>query len=129
MAGAASRARGTRTQVAAVLLLLFALILRAGVPAGWMPDASGAGPLVICTGAGPAVLQAHAGHPPAAPHSTTHHEACAFAGLGAAPPPPAQLIVAAAIASPLSLQGPALSPPASQPRHRPQTARGPPVQV
>ena len=87
-------------------LLLAALLLRALVPQGWMPDSDAGGFTIrICDGAGALVLpdptpamgahhRAHqSGHQ--ADHDERHgdtgHEQCSFAGLSApmASPPPA----------------------------------------
>lgn len=106
------------------LLLLAAVVLRAGVPAGWMPDARDGG-LVICTGHGELVLRGGSG--PTAPQPAKHHEPCAFSGLGSAPTPDAP-----ALTPPASVVRPAAEAPVSKgrlavaPRHRDQAARAPP---
>ena len=58
-------------------LALIALILRALVPAGWMPDASGSGTVVICSVDAP--LAKHSGQLPA---KDAQSKECPF---GAAP--------------------------------------------
>ena len=83
-------------------LLLAALLLRALVPQGWMPDSNAGGFAIrICDGAGALVLPDptpemgahHGGHH--GQHDDRHgdigHEQCSFAGLSApmASPPPA----------------------------------------
>lgn len=57
-------------------LVLIALILRAMLPAGWMPDASGNAPLVICSVDAPS-----AEHDGKAPAQNIHQDACPFSGL------------------------------------------------
>ncbi|HSV04287.1 MAG TPA: hypothetical protein VLI41_13900 [Phenylobacterium sp.] len=116
---------------AAVFLLLAALMLRAAIPAGWMPNTAGLvdSPLVICMGSsahdhgGPSAL-------PGAPHRPHRHGVCAFASLGAPLKPPA-LVLAAAPLTAIYVRADFAAdrvPPASQ-RRRPQSARGPPLQV
>jgi hypothetical protein len=76
----------------ALQFALVAMVLRALLPAGWMPVASGAsdGPLAICTLHGPAHLSPagkSANHEPAArfcPFATAAH----MAGPALAPPAP-----------------------------------------
>jgi hypothetical protein len=127
MDGRATRLASAR--FGAVLLLLVAVLVRGLIPAGFMPGrlADGA-PIVICTGAGTQVL--HAKSPAAPSRGPRHHEACAFAGLAAAPAPPAQaapervafVVEAAATAT-------ALQEAHAPPRHRPQAARAPPIRI
>jgi hypothetical protein len=111
------------------LLILLALLFRAAIPAGWMPDLQGAdgAPLVICTGSGSEVVHLDRHGFPAKPHSSERHDVCAFAGIGSAPPTPAvffgeppRLPVVARL-DPASEA--ALRPP---PRYREQAARAPP---
>jgi hypothetical protein len=125
--GMQGRAAGDARRLALALLLMFALLMRGSIPAGWMPDLDGrtAGGLVICTGHGEAVLHGKSG--PAAPLRSQHHDVCAFSGLGSAPTahasplPPATAFerMLAAAPAPSGLR-------ASPPRHREQAARAPP---
>lgn len=56
-------------------LALIALLLRALVPAGWMPGTAAASPFVICSVDG-AVQHTPDGHK--LPDDTAHHNACPF---------------------------------------------------
>jgi hypothetical protein len=106
------------------LLLLAAIIFRAAIPAGWMPNAQDRG-LVICTGHGELVLHGKAG--PAAPHSADRHDVCAFAGLGSAPTPEAPVMEAPLAFARAGVERPARAAfIAVCPRHREQAARAPP---
>ena len=71
-----------------------AVIVRALVPAGWMPNTQGLGaaPLVICTGSGSEIIRRGPADGPAKPHSAERHDVCAFASLASAPPAPASLL-------------------------------------
>jgi hypothetical protein len=77
------------------LLIAFALLMRAAVPAGWMPVASANGPTItLCTGLGMVEAWFDASgkiHKSAPHHGEKESGACAFSGLGlaldvAAPP-------------------------------------------
>jgi hypothetical protein len=69
---------------AAVHLALVALLLRAFLPAGWMPGAAGDAPLVMCS-----VGTAHeAGDKSPAKPDNGADGACAFAAAGVALSPP-----------------------------------------
>lgn len=106
------------------LLLLAAVVFRAAIPTGWMPDARDRG-LVICTGHGELVLHGKSG--PAAPHSADRHDVCAFAGLGSAPTPPTPGLSAPAAYVRVSAEAPPRAGfLAFPPRHREQAARAPP---
>jgi hypothetical protein len=111
---------------ATVQLALLAMLLRALLPAGWMPAASeaGASPLAICTLKGPAHL---------APAGTDAHHGrtdrfCPFAaaahlaGPTFAPPTPTPEAVAAVVRE---IQRPDI--PASQAPRRSNEARAPPA--
>lgn len=99
---------------AAALLALAAMLLRAAIPAGWMPSAAGDAPLTMCTASGLVVLQGAAspGDAPGAtatldglaqdgqdssdPHASAHIAPCAFA---------ASATLAGSNAHPLTLPG------------------------
>ncbi|HEV2530402.1 DUF2946 family protein [Phenylobacterium sp.] len=108
------------------VLLLVAMLLRAAIPTGWMPDtARGPAALVICTASGAQHLPNDGGLPGSA---HTHHEVCAFAGLAAAPPPPP-----AALPAPMAWADAPLTDARQRHRavlrrrHREQAARAPPL--
>jgi hypothetical protein len=125
------RWRGGRS-LRLVLLLLAALVFRAAIPTGWMPDLQGASgaPLVICTGSGSEVLRLDKGGVPAGPHSAGHHDVCAFASLAGAPAAPALVLGAAPrFALALRQDPPAETLPRPPLRHREQAARAPPIRV
>lgn len=65
-------------RITAVHLALVAMMLRALLPAGWMPSGALAAPLVICTMQGPVQIAGdQTGHKQ---HNDTHrNEACPFA--------------------------------------------------
>lgn len=81
------------------MLALCALLMRAWVPAGWMPAGAAEGTLLApCPAAGPVAAVAehghmHHGHPGPASHHGDEHPPCAFAGLALSllDPPPAAL--------------------------------------
>jgi Protein of unknown function (DUF2946) len=112
----------------AVHLALIALMLRALLPAGWMPNpgAANGSPLVICTMDGP--LKALDGKGKPIRHDPRDHEACPFAAA-AHLAPPAQL---ASLALPAIAAAPAAAP--AQPEsiiahahYDPQSPRAPPA--
>jgi hypothetical protein len=123
---------GAGRRVALALVLLAALVFRAAIPAGWMPNLQGQGgaPLVICTGAGAHLLRPAAPGVPTTPHSADRHDICAFAGLASAPPAPAIAFVQPPRLAVVAQLDPraeaALRPPL---RHREQAARAPPIRV
>jgi hypothetical protein len=115
-------------RLAALHLAIAAMLLRALLPAGWMPDSTGAAAFTICTmdGAGHHAEQQSPGKP--VPADGQHaHEECPFA----AAPHIAAPVVATRLAAP-SLAGhaadishpvAALSPVAE---HQPHSPRAPP---
>jgi hypothetical protein len=90
---------GSRSWRPLAMLALCALLMRAWVPAGWMPAEAGDGALLApCPAAGPPGIAAehrpmHHGHSGPASHSGDEHKPCAFAGLTLSllDPPPAAL--------------------------------------
>jgi hypothetical protein len=76
---------------AAVHLALAAMVLRALLPAGWMPGASAGTPLVVCTMNGPELLALGADGKPLKhqPADARHHEMCPFAAAAALAAPSA----------------------------------------
>ena len=121
-------------RVIAGWLLLFALVMRAAIPAGWMPNTSGVGnaPLIICSADRPGHPEkSPAKTPPGAPHgSADRHEACAFSGVGAAPAPAVATISGPPEALLPAEPAPLRARPAHDARgHREQAARAPPLQV
>jgi hypothetical protein len=112
--------------VAAVLLV--ALLLRAAIPAGWMPapQAGFGAPFVICTAHGDLVLGQRPGETPHKP--AAGHEVCAFAGVHAAPAPEADLAMSSAVFEPIVAPlAPTRQRPERAPRHRDQAQRAPPL--
>lgn len=116
----------------AVLLVLCAVVLRAGIPAGWMPSpqASFAAPLVICTADGAHLLApAQDGKPPR-PNPARRHDVCVFAGHHATPGPTLHPIAGPARFVRLAgLRAAPYSPPAIPVRHRDQAQRAPPLSI
>jgi hypothetical protein len=82
------RLRGPVMQAALLALSLLALVIRVGVPPGFMADPTGGAGLVLCTGHGPAqsgpIKPGDQGKAAAASDMP-----CAFAGQAAAPAPEA----------------------------------------
>jgi hypothetical protein len=82
---------------AAVHVALAAMVLRALLPAGWMPGASAGTPLVVCTMDGPVRIALGADGKPLKHQplqdDARHHEMCPFAAAPhlATPSAPAQL--------------------------------------
>lgn len=114
----------TACKSAALHFALTAMLLRALLPAGWMPQAAATGsPFVICTVSGPVY--------PAPGHQADHDRAktpCVFASAAPLSPP--------AVATALSLPTPVATPfhiaaprdsDARGPSHRPNAPRAPPV--
>lgn len=68
---------------AAIHLALAAMVLRALLPAGWMPGASSGAPLVVCTMNGPEQIVLGADGKPLkhqpSQDDARHHEMCPFA--------------------------------------------------
>ena len=66
---------------AAVHVAIAAMLLRALLPAGWMPSAEAGTPITICTMNGPMqIVLGHDGQPlKQKPGDTRHHAACPFA--------------------------------------------------
>ena len=70
---------------AAVWLLLLSLLVKAAIPAGWMPSAEKAFAVTVCAGADTHVVwldkngKTHKEDP--AKEKSSHHDPCAFSGL------------------------------------------------
>jgi hypothetical protein len=116
----------TRFRRAAVHLALIALMLRALLPAGWMPDRGSGAPLVICTMDGPLKALDAEGKP--IRHDPRDHETCPFAAAAHLAPPAEP----ASLALPASAAGPAAAPVQPVPvtaraPYQPQSPRAPPV--
>jgi hypothetical protein len=71
----------------AALLALVAMLLRAAIPAGWMPDSGAGAPLAFCTADGLVLVQAGAADHGSSPddHDTLICPFAASAGVGAVP--------------------------------------------
>jgi hypothetical protein len=110
----------------AISLALCAMVLRALLPDGWMPNmAAGAGaPFIICSADGGHM----GGKTPAAPTPERSHAPCAFAAAAPlAPPAFAALVIAAShdathLAAAFVQDSPAIAS-----AHRPNAARAPPA--
>ena len=78
-------------------LVLAAMLLRAFVPAGWMPNISGLArgvPIVICSGSGAQTVLVDPDGKPVQPANPTDHGVCAFAASGPLALPLAVLFLA-----------------------------------
>jgi Protein of unknown function (DUF2946) len=122
-----------RLHFAGVYLALAAMVLRALLPAGWMPNPAGAGqsPFIICTAQGPVWPGLGPGHGKSTPDDGHHnHEECPFAAAPhiAAPAGLAQLIPPSIEAK---ISRPALSATtlAYVAAYQPQSPRAPPLFV
>ncbi|HWY60700.1 MAG TPA: DUF2946 family protein [Rhizomicrobium sp.] len=75
-------------RLAVVHLALVALLLRALLPTGWMPNPAGAAgaPFIICTLDGPALAVDGKGHKQT-PDDPRSHESCPFAAAASLAPP------------------------------------------
>jgi hypothetical protein len=118
---------------AAVHIALAAMMLRALLPAGWMPAAiAGGAPLVVCTMDGPVSLVLGPGGKPLkhqpSQDDARHHEMCPFAAAPHLASPstvagvalPAHVTFASFDVSHAALLAP-------QSRHSPQSPRAPPA--
>ena len=87
-----SRVHPSLRQIMALLLIAAALLLRAGVPAGWMAgaDASGQISITMCNSGQTLAIPMKPGHQPAETDdaATMDGKACAFASNHAAGLPP-----------------------------------------
>ena len=79
--------RSTNRQffVSALWLAIAAMVLRAFVPAGWMPNTNGlsnGAPIVICSGSGAQTILMDQDGKPVQPTNPTDHGICVFAASG-----------------------------------------------
>lgn len=99
------------SRLVAVQFALAAMLLRALIPAGWMPNPGAGALLVICTGHGPMTMSsgAHHGKTAPRPHHRQNHEndICPFAAAGHLATP----ALFAALAAPLALESAERRPP------------------
>ena len=117
------------------MLALCALLMRAWVPAGWMPAGAADGALLApCPAAGPPSVAPdhrfmHHGHSGPASHTGDEHKPCAFAGLTLSllDPPPAALPLAPARADQASPTPRALAAVGRGLAAPPPPATGPPI--
>jgi len=118
----------TRTlRVAGFQLAFMAMLLRALLPAGWMPDASGHAFFTICTADG-AVQGARNGHSDQnKPDDSARHQICPFAAtaMGAAPISSSSLVAPFLVGGGSSDRRPIVAS-ALLTRHNPQAPRAPP---
>lgn len=117
---------------AAIHLALAAMVLRALLPAGWMPGASAGTPLVVCTMNGPQQIVLGADGKPLkhqpSQDDARHHEMCPFAAAATLATPSAPATPALpgyAVLIPQRLANGYLA--ASAQRHTPQSPRAPPA--
>jgi hypothetical protein len=117
---------------AAVHLALAAMVLRALLPAGWMPGASAGTPLVVCTMNGPEQIVLGADGKPLkhqpSQDDARHHEMCPFAAAASLATPSAPATPALpgyAVFVPQRLANGYLA--TSAQRHTPQSPRAPPA--
>ncbi|HZZ36935.1 MAG TPA: hypothetical protein VFE03_14520 [Caulobacteraceae bacterium] len=114
----------------AALLLVAAVMFRAMIPAGWMPNPATpfAAPLVICTSEG-----ARLANPPGAPakhQAARPHDVCVFAAVASTPGPNLFLPAArTSAAERLDRPGIDRAEPGPASRHRDQAPRAPPEPV
>lgn len=121
----------TRTlRIAAVHLALVAMMLRALLPAGWMPSVTAGAPITICTMDGMVRIAPGADSPSHKQHQQDDgrsHEICPF---GAAPhfAAPVQLAVLAAPSTLSFILAPKapVAVPSGRDGYAPQSSRGPP---
>ena len=113
------------------VLALSAILLRAALPAGWMPVADGPGgpALVICTGHGPMAAPVHSPHQ--APLPGHANDVCPFAAVAHLSPPALVALLAVPVRQARDIdptraaQTASLSPPP----HSNQSPRAPPILV
>jgi hypothetical protein len=109
----------------AATLALTAMLLRAMLPAGWMPNPDGpaGAPLVICSLAGP--QQAHPGHAP----QDSSGKVCPFAVVAHLAAPQLPVTVAQPAFTIWRSLAPAVYGPLAACRERAPSARAPPIPV
>lgn len=131
MCGSAELGNRIAERFGVVAVLLLALLVRAAIPAGWMPNTTGDAPLIICTGHGPSVLGEGGPRPvPGEPHHSGRHDHCVFSGAGVAPLPEALLAPEPPAYAPAPRPQPRVNTaPAASRLHREQSARGPPTSI
>ena len=79
------RRTNRRLYISALWLAIAAIMLRAFVPAGWMPNIGGPAsgvPIVICSGSGAQTVLVDPDGKPVQPANPTDHGVCAFAASG-----------------------------------------------
>jgi hypothetical protein len=120
------------SRFAAIHLALAAMVLRALLPAGWMPGASAGTPLVVCTMNGPEQIMLGADGKPLkhqpSKDDVRHHDMCPFAAAASLATPSAPATPALpgyAVLIPQRLANGYLA--ASAQRHTPQSPRAPPA--
>jgi hypothetical protein len=88
------RATASRTHHFALALVALALLVRAAIPAGWMPASDGGRWITLCTGSGAVAAFVDADgvrHDDPAPAAQDHP--CAFAGVAVPLTPPLAIAV------------------------------------
>lgn len=121
-----------RFRFAAIHLALAAMVLRALLPAGWMPGASAGTPLVVCTMNGPEQIILGADGKPLkhqpSQDDARHHEMCPFAAAAqlASPSMPAEpALPGYAVLGAQDIARNYIA--AGAQRHAPQSPRAPPA--
>lgn len=112
----------------AVQFALVAMLLRALVPAGWMPVASQGVPLVVCTAQGLQTIDIGTHKPADHAPARTSHDVCPFAAAASLAPPQSEAVLSqpALIASAVALSLTEGRPQATTQFH-PQSPRAPPA--
>lgn len=119
-------------KLAGFYLALTAMVLRALIPAGWMPSPSALTHLTICTPTGPMPMELgpdRKQQEPAAPQDGAHHnDACPFGALQQVAATPTQAVFWTPIAWNTTKPPAVLHVVVSRAEtHRPQSPRAPPV--
>ena len=90
------RSTNRRLYISALWLAIAAMMLRAFVPAGWMPNIGGLAngvPIVICSGSGAQTVLVDPDGKPVQPANPTDHGVCGFAASGPLALPLAALVL------------------------------------
>ena len=101
-------------------ILLAALLLKARVPLGWMPDASGGSAFVICTADGGHSIPGH-------DDGAQHHQPCAFAAAHVMASPEAHVFAAPLLAAAILTRSVHPETAVARPAFTPQSPRAPPL--
>lgn len=120
-------------RIAAVHIALVAMLLRALLPTGWMPNNTGGpAPLIVCTGAGLVAITFDKNGTPLKQtpikSDATHRGICPFGVVAHLAPPNADIAFVPPLRAIMPVQAPQLYRAVfGETRHAPQAARAPPV--